>query len=88
MAQRHDGEIVAVNSEVLFKAMREGGAIYRARLAANLQRQGFGIERRTGNNERYFEIAGVPEPLREDWSSRSREITTSVAEWRSEFLAE
>ena len=88
MAQRHDGRIVAVDSPALFKGMREAGAIYRARLAANLQRQGFGIDRRTGNNERYFEVTGVPMALREEWSSRHREITTNVQEWRSEFLAE
>jgi conjugative relaxase-like TrwC/TraI family protein len=73
-AERTDGKMAAVESRQLYKAAREGGSWYRAELAANLQELGLEIERRTGHDERYFGIAGVPKSLSKHWSSRDRDV--------------
>lgn len=41
---------------------------------------GFGIERGTGRGGRYFEIAGVPQPLIDRWSSRHHQVQTAIRE--------
>ncbi|MGZ4482425.1 MAG: relaxase domain-containing protein, partial [Gaiellales bacterium] len=51
-------------------------------------KQGFAIERRTGHDQHFFEIAGVSQELRADWSSRTREVKELVAEWTEDFIDE
>ena len=86
IAQRRDGQFVAISSLELHRRRAEAGAVYRASLAAGLAALGFGIERRTGKGGRYFEIHGVQMDLRQVWSSRHQEIEATTGEWRKEFL--
>lgn len=53
------------------------GAIYRAELAENLRQLGYDITPGTGDS---FEISGVPEKLRDQWSQRRHEIEKSLSE--------
>ena len=75
---RQDGQIAAVASRPIFRAAREVGAYYRAALAWELRERGYAIEQATGNRDRYFELAGVPESLREAFSQRAREFRDAV----------
>ena len=84
-AERKDGKMAAVESKQLFRAAREGGAWYRAELAANLQHLGLQIERRQGKNERYFGIHGVSKPLSEHWSSRSQDVDRAANLFRQRY---
>ncbi len=72
----HKGDIRAPDNSALYKhsAMREAGAVGRAKLAEEAKEMGLPVEARTGRGGRYFEIAGVPEALREKMSGRTREI--------------
>ncbi|MHB8492831.1 MAG: MobF family relaxase, partial [Solirubrobacteraceae bacterium] len=91
-ALRSDGRVVAVESRAWMVHQREIGATCRSELAFELQRLGFEIERATGRGGRYFEIAGVPDGLRERWSSRHREVSEAIeqrmAEKRSALQAQ
>ncbi len=84
-AERKDGQVAAVESKQLFRAARENGAWYRAELAENLKSLGLPIERRTGNNERYFEIKGVSTELAEHWSSRSQDVDRAAQTFRQRY---
>jgi conjugative relaxase-like TrwC/TraI family protein len=84
-AERMDGTLAAVESRQLFRAAREGGAWYRAELAANLQDLGLQIERRQGKNERYFAIHGVSKELSEHWSSRGQDVDRAASVFRARY---
>jgi conjugative relaxase-like TrwC/TraI family protein len=84
-AERKDGKLAAVESKQLYRAARENGAWYRAELAENLRELGLPIDRRTGKNERYFEVKGVPEELAGRWSSRSEDIDRAAALFRRRY---
>ncbi len=84
-AERTDGKLAAIESRRLYKSARENGAWYRAELAANLRELGLPIERRTGRNERYFEIRGVPEGLASRWSSRSEDVDRAARFFRQRY---
>lgn len=84
-AERNDGKLAAVESKQLYKAARENGAWYRAELAENLSQLGLQIQRRTGKNERYFEIQGVPQELAGRWSSRSEDVDRAAALFRQRY---
>ena len=75
---REDDRIVAVASRPVFRATGEVGAFYRSALAQELAGQGYRIERATGKDGKYFEIAGVPEELRDAFSGRSREVARAA----------
>ena len=77
-AVREDDRIVAVASRPVFRAAGEVGAFYCSALAQELGNQGYAIERATGKNGKYFEIAGVPEDLRDAFSRRSREVARAA----------
>jgi conjugative relaxase-like TrwC/TraI family protein len=83
-AIREDDRPVAVASRPVFRAAREVGAYYRSVLAQGLSEQGYEIEQNTGKDERYFEIAGVPEDLRDEFSGRSREVARAAERFRAE----
>jgi conjugative relaxase-like TrwC/TraI family protein len=84
-AERKDGKLAAVESKQLYKSARENGAWYRAELAENLRSLGLRIERRTGKNERYFEVSGVPEDLASRWSSRSEDVDRAARLFRQRY---
>jgi conjugative relaxase-like TrwC/TraI family protein len=81
-AERKDGKIAAVESKQLFRAAREGGAWYRAELAANLRDLGLSIERRQGKGERYFGIFGVSKVLSAHWSKRGEAVHRAANAFR------
>ena len=82
-AVREDGRIVAVASRPVFRGAREAGAFYRSALAEELAGEGYPIERGTGRDGRYFEIAGVPRELRDAFSGRHREIAQAAERFRA-----
>ncbi|MHB1539401.1 MAG: MobF family relaxase [Solirubrobacteraceae bacterium] len=84
-AAREDGRIVAVASRPIFRAARELGALYRSALAAELTERGFAIGHGTGRHGRYFELAGVPEGLREAFSKRSHEVARAAERFRARY---
>lgn len=86
-ALRSDGRVVAVESRAWMVHQREIGAAYRSQFAAELAGLGFQIERGTGRGGRYFEIAGVPDGLRERWSSRHREVHEAIEQRLAEKRA-
>jgi conjugative relaxase-like TrwC/TraI family protein len=84
-AIREDDRIVAVASRPVFRAAGELGAFYRSALAEELAREGYRIDQSTGRDGKYFEIAGVPEELREAFSGRSREVARAADRFRARY---
>lgn len=84
-AIRQDERIVAVASRPIFRSARELGAFYRSALAEELAGEGYEIERGTGKDGRYFEIAGVPRGLIEEFSGRSREVARAAERFRARY---
>ena len=84
-AVREDGRIVAVASRPIFRSARELGAYYRSALAHELAQRGYAIERGTGKQGRYFEIAGVPRGLLDAFSARSREVARAAERFRAKY---
>jgi conjugative relaxase-like TrwC/TraI family protein len=84
-AIRKDDWIVAVASRPVFRAAGELGAFYRSVLAEELAREGYRIDHGTGRDGKYFEIAGVPEELREAFSGRSREVARAADRFRARY---
>jgi conjugative relaxase-like TrwC/TraI family protein len=84
-AIREDGQIVAVASRPIFRSAREVGAYYRSALAHELGQRGYAIERGTGRQGRYFEIAGVPRGLLDAFSARSREVARGGERFRAKW---
>src|ERR1700722_2411822 len=84
-AVREDDRIVAVASRPVFRSAGEVGAFYRSALAQELAAQGYAIERATGKDGKYFEIAGVPEELRDAFSGRSREVARAADRFRARY---
>jgi len=85
MALGEDGKWRSVHSPALFDNKMLGGAIYRAELAANLQKLGYTVERTHADGR--FEVAGVPKPLTEAFSTRASEIRAAL-EGRGDTSAE
>jgi conjugative relaxase-like TrwC/TraI family protein len=77
-AIRSDGDLVAVDSRSWFVHQREIDAAYLSELAQGLERLGFAVERETGRRARYFELAGVPEGLRERFSGRHAQVHAAI----------
>ena len=84
-AIREDNRIVAVASRPVFRAAGELGAFYRSVLAEELDREGYRIDHGTGRDGKYFEIAGVPEELRDAFSGRSREVARAADRFRARY---
>ena len=84
-AVRDVGRIVAVSSRPIFRSARELGAFYRSALAHELAQRGHAIERATGKQGRYFEIAGVPRGLLDAFSARSREVARAAERFRAKW---
>lgn len=83
-AVREDGRIVAVASRPVFRSAREVGAYYRSALAQELKQRGHAIERGTGKEGRFFEVAGVPRSVIESFSARAREVVRAIERFRAE----
>jgi conjugative relaxase-like TrwC/TraI family protein len=84
-AVRDDGQIVAVASRPIFRSAREVGAFYRSALAHELAQHGYEIDGGTGNDDRYFEIADVPQGLIDAFSARSREVAAAAERFRAKW---
>lgn len=84
-AIRDDDRVVAVASRPIFRRKRELGAFYRSALAQELQTIGLAIRSRTGHDARYFEVAGVPPPVIEAFSQRSREVAREAERFRTRY---
>jgi conjugative relaxase-like TrwC/TraI family protein len=80
---REDDRLVATWSRPVFRSARELGAHYRAALAHELSERGYEIEQATGKDGKYFELAGVPEGLRDAFSGRSREVARAAERFRA-----
>jgi conjugative relaxase-like TrwC/TraI family protein len=83
--ERGDGRFAAVDSRELFRSARANGAWYRAELAHGLAGLGLEVRGHTGREGRYFELAGVPEPLSERWSSRTVEIDRAARTFKTRY---
>lgn len=83
-----DGRVVAIESRAWLVHQREIGAAYRATLARELDQLGFGVQAGTGRGGRYFELAGVPPGLIEQWSGRHRQVRAAIEQRLSERLGE
>jgi hypothetical protein len=84
-AQREDGRFAAVDSRELFRSQRVNGAWYRAELAQELRGLGLRLERRTGREGRFFEVAGIPDQLVKRWSRRTEVIERAAREFRDRY---
>jgi len=84
-AVREDERIVAVASRPIFRSARELGAFYRSQLAHELAGDGYQISYGTGKDGRYFELAGVPRTLLEEFSGRSREVARAAERFRARY---
>ena len=71
IAERADGSWGALDGRHFFKWKMAAGAIYRAELAQGLRDLGFAIEM---TDDGLFEVAGVPEEVRQHFSSRRSQI--------------
>lgn len=87
VGQGADHRWSAWDAKELYASQRMLGALYRAQLAHELQRLGYGIEKRAelddeGNptGEVYYRIAGISDEVRDEFSSRRKEILSYVAE--------
>jgi conjugative relaxase-like TrwC/TraI family protein len=80
---REDDRLVATWSRPVFRSARELGAHYRGALAHELSERGYEISQATGKDGKYFELAGVPEGLREAFSGRSREVARAAERFRA-----
>src|SRR5690606_31216088 len=69
LGRRSDGTFCALDFDSRHKLA--AGAIYRAQLAAELQRLGFSIEQ---DEKKSFRLAGVPDGLCKDFSQRRAQI--------------
>ena len=83
-----DGRVVAIESRAWLVHQRELGAAYRARLAVELHGLGFEVQAQTGRGGRYFELAGVPAGLLEQWSGRHRQVRDAIEQRLTERLTE
>ena len=86
-ALRLDGKVVAVESRAWLVHQREIGATYRSELARELRDLGFEVQHGTGRGNRYFELVGVPDGLRERWSSRHHQVAGAIEQRLAEKKA-
>jgi conjugative relaxase-like TrwC/TraI family protein len=76
LAHRDDGTWGSIDGRHLYRWKMAAGAVYRAELASQLQTLGYAVERT--DEKGLFEIAGVPQSVRDDFSGRRREITAAL----------
>jgi conjugative relaxase-like TrwC/TraI family protein len=74
LAPRRDGTWGAIVSRELYKAQKQTGAVYRAVLAAELERAGYAIERTTDS----FRVAAIPRHVERAFSKRRLSIEAAA----------
>ncbi len=81
LAPRKDGTWGAIVSRELYKAQKQAGAVYRATLAAALEREGHALERSANG----FRVAAVPRDVERAFSKRrqSIEAAAEIHDYRS-----
>ncbi len=77
MVRGRDGKWRSMANERLYASKMLLGALYRNELAGELAKLGYGIEKTHADGR--FEIAGVPRPVIEAYSTRRAEIEAEVA---------
>ncbi|MCC7144495.1 MAG: relaxase domain-containing protein [Candidatus Eisenbacteria bacterium] len=81
---REDGETSALETRPLYLHQHQADALYRADLAAGIERElGF----RVGRKKHWFEVIGVPEDLIQRFSTRRRAILDFLRERRESGLS-
>jgi hypothetical protein len=86
-AIRSDGKVVAVESRAWLVHQREIGATYRSELARSFATLGSRSSTAPGAEGRYFELVGVPDGLRERWSSRHHQVAGAIEQRLAEKKA-
>ena len=76
LAQREDESWGSIDGRYLYRWKMAAGAVYRAELASQLKALGYAVERT--DEKGLFEIAGVPQSVRDDFSGRRREILAAL----------
>lgn len=81
-----DGQWGSWDAKELYGAQRMLGALYRTQMAHEMQQLGYGIEKRAElddegkpTGEVYYRIAGISDDVRDEFSSRRKEILDYVA---------
>lgn len=74
--QRANGTWASLESQPLFEAKMAGGAVYRAALAREVRELGYDIDTRFPHG--LFEVAGVPQEVREVFSERRQQIEAAM----------
>ena len=73
-----DGKWRSLHARPLYEWYKTAGSIYRLALAWNVtQRLGLAVERH-GRDGEFFRIRGVPEDLRDHWSTRRKQIVSAA----------
>ena len=73
-----DGKWRSLHARPLYEWYKTAGSIYRLALAWNItQRLGLAVERH-GRDGEFFRIRGVPEDLRDHWSTRRKQIVSAA----------
>ena len=78
MVQGADGKWRTMSNETLYRRKMLIGMVYRSELARGLEALGYGIEKTHADGR--FEIAGVPRPVIEAFSTRRAEIEAAMHE--------
>ena len=76
VCQRPDGTFGSLETRKMYEHKMAAGAIYRAELAAEMQKMGFAVERESDS----FRICGSPKELEKEFSKRREEIEKSLEE--------
>ena len=76
MVQGGDGKWRTMSNETLYRRKMLTGMVYRSELARGLEALGYGIEKTHADGR--FEIAGVPRPVIEAFSTRRAEIEAAM----------
>lgn len=74
LGQRIDGTFGAIDFDTRWKM--SAGAVYRAELAAEMQKLGFAVQAESDS----FKLAGVPDDLCDEFSKRRAQIVEALAE--------
>lgn len=74
---RADGQWRSIESQPLYKLQKDIGAIYHQQLAVEAQQFGYAV---TIASDSTFELAAVPQDIRQAFSARSAQIEAALAE--------
>jgi len=76
LASRHDGSWGAIVSKKLYQAQKQVGAVYRNKLASELERQGYRLDRQGDE----FRVVAIPRHVERAFSKRRQAIEESAQE--------